>query len=306
MEKKYTVFVSSTFLDLQEHRNKVIGSILKLGHIPLGMEAFPASDASQWEIIRQTIDRSDYYVLIPQKYYGSIDKEVGISYTEKEYNYAVESKIPVLTFIVRDEVLLSEKHIETTQKRKKMMENLKAKVSAGRLVDFWSTADELAAKVNAALIQEITRNPRPGWVRGGDPALVTPTANQSVAKRPATLTVQHIQFGSFILIHNISDDTLNIEAVYISGQEIPYLEMRWNKVEAPKLSLIAPRQNSMLFFGVSSKVSFNGTSLKNFPDWQEMVIVLSGFSASSSGRLTCDVRIPDDGNIQIRNLMYSN
>ena len=38
MEKKYQVFISSTFNDLKEEREKAINAILRLEHIPIGME----------------------------------------------------------------------------------------------------------------------------------------------------------------------------------------------------------------------------------------------------------------------------
>lgn len=64
MDVKYRVFVSSTFADLQDERRAVIEMIINMGHIPVGMEAFQASDDSQWEYIKRRIDESDYYVLI--------------------------------------------------------------------------------------------------------------------------------------------------------------------------------------------------------------------------------------------------
>ena len=44
MEKKYQVFVSSTFTDLMDERQDVLKSVLDLGHIPSGMEGFFAAD----------------------------------------------------------------------------------------------------------------------------------------------------------------------------------------------------------------------------------------------------------------------
>ena len=60
------------------------------------------SSLSQWEYIKKMIDMSDYYLLIVAGKYGSIDPEENISYTEKEYRYAVKSGIPVLSFLVKD------------------------------------------------------------------------------------------------------------------------------------------------------------------------------------------------------------
>jgi len=44
MNKKYQVFVSSTYKDLKEERMAVTHLLLKMGFIPVGMEQFPASN----------------------------------------------------------------------------------------------------------------------------------------------------------------------------------------------------------------------------------------------------------------------
>jgi len=64
MDKRYQVFVSSTFTDLKDERQGVLRAILELDHMPAGMELFPATDASAWQLIKDVIDASDYYVLI--------------------------------------------------------------------------------------------------------------------------------------------------------------------------------------------------------------------------------------------------
>ncbi|WP_376703412.1 DUF4062 domain-containing protein [Mesorhizobium sp. ISC25] len=70
-----------------DERRSVIEAVLNLGHIPVGMEAFQASDDTQWDYIKRRIDDSDYYVLIVAERYGSELK--GKSYTQMEYEYAV-------------------------------------------------------------------------------------------------------------------------------------------------------------------------------------------------------------------------
>lgn len=107
MEKKYQIFISSTYTDLIEERKRVRDTILSMLHFPVGMEIFGAADEEQWEIIRNTIDSSDYYVLLVAHRYGSVISEgpdAGISYTEKEYRYAKEKGIPILAFLINENV----------------------------------------------------------------------------------------------------------------------------------------------------------------------------------------------------------
>lgn len=63
MNKKYQVFVSSTYKDLQEARAKVRDAILSMYHFPVGMELFGAANEEQWQIISETIDSSDYFIM---------------------------------------------------------------------------------------------------------------------------------------------------------------------------------------------------------------------------------------------------
>lgn len=63
MNKKYQVFVSSTYKDLQEARAKVRDAILSMYHFPVGMELFGAANEEQWQIISETIDSFDYFIM---------------------------------------------------------------------------------------------------------------------------------------------------------------------------------------------------------------------------------------------------
>lgn len=105
MRKKLQVFVSSTFTDLQSERQAAVQAILKAGHIPAGMELFTASDKSQWEIIKRWIDESDVYMLILGGRYGSVDTSTGVSYTEMEYDYAIEQKKPLFSVVIKEAAL---------------------------------------------------------------------------------------------------------------------------------------------------------------------------------------------------------
>jgi len=54
MDKRYQVFVSSTYADLQEERQEVMQALLELDCIPAGMELFPAANEDQWTLIRRS------------------------------------------------------------------------------------------------------------------------------------------------------------------------------------------------------------------------------------------------------------
>jgi len=54
MDKRYQVFISSTFADLKEERTKVFQTIMQLDCIPAGMEMFPAIDEEQFNFIKMS------------------------------------------------------------------------------------------------------------------------------------------------------------------------------------------------------------------------------------------------------------
>ena len=98
MDKRYQVFVSSTYQDLQEERQEVMQALLGLYCIPSGMELFPAANEDQWTLIKGVIDDCDYYIVIVGGRYGSVGPE-GISYTEMEYRYALKRGKPIIAFL---------------------------------------------------------------------------------------------------------------------------------------------------------------------------------------------------------------
>ncbi|MGN1152692.1 MAG: DUF4062 domain-containing protein [Candidatus Gastranaerophilaceae bacterium] len=58
-DKKYQIFVSSTYKDLKNERKAVIEQILNMGHLPVGMELFVASDDEQFEYIKRITNNCD-------------------------------------------------------------------------------------------------------------------------------------------------------------------------------------------------------------------------------------------------------
>ena len=164
MDKKYQVFVSSTYEDLQEERKAVIEALLQMNCFPVGMEYFNAADDSQWDVITSLIDECDYYVLIVAGRYGSIDEATGISYTQKEYEYAVKKGVPAISFIYKDIKLLPNGKVENEPDTLKKLEDFKKKISK-KLWQTWDNKDSLASAVVLSLNKLIKSKPRTGWVR---------------------------------------------------------------------------------------------------------------------------------------------
>jgi len=162
MEKKYQIFISSTYEDLKSLRNQVIRAILEMGHIPVGMEMFSAGDEEQWEIIKRQIEQSDYYVVIAAHRYGSMIGE--LSYTEREYDYAASIGVPILGFIISEDAIWPENQKENSKELIKRLQNFKNKIGF-KMVSFWKNEDDLYGKCCISLMKGFQAYPRIGWMK---------------------------------------------------------------------------------------------------------------------------------------------
>ena len=133
MDKRYQIFVSSTFADLKDERQQVIQALMEMDCIPSGMELFPAQDDEQWDFIRRVINDCDYYLLIIGGRYGSLSGD-GVSYTEKEFDYAVSIGLKVIALLHEspDEIPVAKSEVNPDLREK--LEAFRQKVSSNRLV----------------------------------------------------------------------------------------------------------------------------------------------------------------------------
>lgn len=166
MQKRYQVFISSTYDDLRDVRQEVSQALLRAECFPAAMELFPAADEGVSDYIKEVIDQSDYYLLISAGRYGSIERTSGLSYTELEYDYAIERGKPVIRLLHKDPMnMLTGDRIERTDQGRDMLARFRAKVSSGGLVRHWTEPGELMAEVVFGIMDARQRRPATGWVR---------------------------------------------------------------------------------------------------------------------------------------------
>ena len=171
MKKKFQIFISSTFTDLINERQAAVGSILKAGHIPAGMELFTSGDKSQMDTIQKWIDESDIYMLILGGRYGSIEPKSGVSYTELEYDYALEQGKPLFAIVINEEALeekikkdgtdvLEREHPQLLKKfRKKVLSNVSS---------FYDDFKDIKLCVHESLSDFISHRTLIGWVHANE------------------------------------------------------------------------------------------------------------------------------------------
>ena len=141
------IYVSSTFLDLQEHRTQVERVIRRMGHEDVAMEYYVAEDQRPVVKCLSDVAACDVYVGIFAWRYGWQPKEnnpENLSITEIEIRQAEKSGKPCLIFLLSDDAPWFKKHMDKDTTK---IENLRNIASAHHTPDYFSTPDELARKV---------------------------------------------------------------------------------------------------------------------------------------------------------------
>ena len=181
MKKKapFNVFVSSTYRDLKEEREKVIEAIEKVCKA-IGMEKFLPDEKSTLEVCLENLKKCDIYVGIIGSSYGSIipenqlkevegenyEKYKGLSFTHYEFRKAGELGIPRAVFIVNEETILKEvkDSFSSANNLDEVMEKAKSSSKVNELITevkasvspvYFSNLDELSKKVESFLREKI-------------------------------------------------------------------------------------------------------------------------------------------------------
>ena len=131
---------------------------------------YPATDDRGWKIIQQTIDASDYYVVIVGGMYGSVREDTGKSWTEEEYEYARATGKTILAF-PREPSHITVPNAESQADRIAKHRDFVNRLLETHHCKRWTTKEVLASEVatalhNAVRDDEIDNRSKPGWYRG--------------------------------------------------------------------------------------------------------------------------------------------
>jgi Domain of unknown function (DUF4062) len=116
-------------------------------------------------LIQRFISECDYYIVIVAGRYGSLGND-GRSYTEIEYDFAIEAEIPVLAFLHGDPSKIPEGRREPGGQGKAALDKFRRKIEAGRHANFWTSPKDLAGSVCLSMMSLMKLKPRIGWVHG--------------------------------------------------------------------------------------------------------------------------------------------
>ncbi|MEY2633647.1 MAG: hypothetical protein RIR00_2301 [Pseudomonadota bacterium] len=148
-----TVFISSTSIDLPEHREKVRTACLDHDFFPDGMETWPAVDADAETLCLAKVDQADVFVGIYGHRYGWVPAGQAKSISELEYDRAGKRGIPRLLFVIDPDMPASIPfdEIESDAKREALRQ-FKARISGERVHKTFTNPDQLRAEVVNALV----------------------------------------------------------------------------------------------------------------------------------------------------------
>ena len=139
--------------------------------------------AYERELIKRFIAGCDDFVVIIGGRYGS-KGPTGKSYTEMEYDYAVEAGLPVLAFLHGDPGKITADKTEVTDEGKAALKSFREKIEAARHAKYWTVSKELSGLVALGMLYLMRIKPRAGWVRADQ------VADESAAQEILRLTVE--------------------------------------------------------------------------------------------------------------------
>jgi hypothetical protein len=146
-----TIFISSTFTDLQSHR-KAVWDLLATFDVNIrGMERFGARSENPLVTCMAELEQADIYVGIIAQKAGSIEPSSGKSYTQLEYEFAYERKKEILMFLLDTErAPVLEAHTDFGERREKL-NAFKSILKERHTIASFTTERDLAEKLSNSL-----------------------------------------------------------------------------------------------------------------------------------------------------------
>lgn len=184
IEKRYQVFISSTFSDLQEERLVLERALPSLGCLPVGLEAH-APGSSPLVAIRKMIDDCDYFIVLLGSRYGSLTPS-GVSYMHMEYVYASTKQKPILVLVNEAPQRRPPEYQERTAEGRLKFNDFRQMLMK-TTHSVWSDARHLDQVIKRTIPALIKARPASGWVRA------TALANPEVEKELQVLRERVIE-----------------------------------------------------------------------------------------------------------------
>jgi hypothetical protein len=145
---KKTVFISSTYEDLKNHRRKIWELLGNFDVIVRGMERFGARKETPLQTCLAEVEQSDIFIGIIACKVGSIEKISGKSFVQKEYEKAYELGKEILIYLIDEKnAKVSVQNIDFGENREKLI-SFKSILKDRHTVDFFLSEDTICEKLN--------------------------------------------------------------------------------------------------------------------------------------------------------------
>jgi tetratricopeptide (TPR) repeat protein len=159
MSASFTVFVCSTFDDLEQEREGVLDAIRRVQSRHSAMEFFGAAAAQPIETCLKHVRESDVLVVIVAHKYGSLISGRDVSYSEAEYEEGTKLQKQCLVYMRGDDVPVPPKHVETNAKKRKLLkawkERLQSRHTAAKFADRHDLAVQVAADLGRLVAEQL-------------------------------------------------------------------------------------------------------------------------------------------------------
>lgn len=152
-----TIFVSSTFRDLAEHRRAVWDLLLKFDVDVRGMEGFGARTKAPLETCLAEVEQSNVYLGLIGFRLGSLDEVTGKSFTQREYERAQERNLETLIYLRDEDALLRLSDVDLEESVREKLASFKRTLRAAHTVDTFSTPSDLVTKLQRDLQRHLSR-----------------------------------------------------------------------------------------------------------------------------------------------------
>ena len=159
---QFTAMISSTALDLPEHRAAVKEACIAARVFPIGMEHLPARDAGGVTVSMEMVDQADIYLGIYAWRYGWVPDGKDLSVTELEFDRAIGRKAAgelreILIFTAHKNHPCTVEDVEADKDAQQKLTAFKTKAATGRVRKEFRSVEELRRLVSEALFEFLRR-----------------------------------------------------------------------------------------------------------------------------------------------------
>lgn len=151
MTHNLIVFICSTFIDLAEERELVLDAVRRLHLQHDAMEFFGARSNRPLETCLAEVRRSDLLAVIVGHRYGDLIPDIGLSFSQAEYEEGYRLGKPCLVYMRDENVPVLPKHVERDPVKIQKLDQWKSILRERHTISLFREGHDLALRLTADL-----------------------------------------------------------------------------------------------------------------------------------------------------------